>query len=84
MKRKIKYADLRELNGEPIGKLGAPVNLDFLPAPEQVRRSLKTVKITVELAPDSLDYYRRAARRRGEKPAETMRRILHAHALAGA
>ncbi len=84
MKRKTNYADLRELNGEPIGKLGAPVTLDFLPAPEQVRRSLKTVKITVELAPASLDYYRRAARQRGETPAETIGRILHAHALVGA
>jgi len=84
MKRKIAYADLDELNGEPIGKLGAPVNLDFLPSPEQVRRTLRTVKVTVSLEPASLDYYRRQARRRGEKPAEIMRRILQAHALAEA
>lgn len=84
MKRKIVYADLDELNGEPIGKPGAPVKLDFLPSPEQVRQTLRTVKVTVSLAPASLDYYRRQARRRGEKPAEIMRRILQAHALAEA
>ena len=84
MKRKIAYADLDELNGEPIGKPGMPVKLDFLPSPEQVRRTLRTVKVTVSLAPASLDYYRRQARRRGEKPAEIMRRILQAHALAEA
>lgn len=84
MKHTTKYADLHELNGEPIGKLGAPVRLGFLPSPEQVRRDLKTVKVTVELEPASLDYYRREARRRGETPARMMRRILRAHALAGA
>ena len=84
MKRKIAYTDLRELNGEPIGQPGAPVALDFLPSPEQVRRSFKTIKVTLELEPTSLDYYRREARRRRETPAQTMRRILRAHALAGA
>jgi len=84
MKRKINYADLGELNGEPIGKPGAPVKLDFLPSPEQVRQTLRTVKVTVTLDPSSLDYYRRRARRQGEKPAELMRRVLQAHALAEA
>ncbi len=84
MKRKIVYADLRELNGEPIGKPGAPVRLDFLPSPEKVRRAFKTVKVTVDIEASSLDYYRRAARRRGEAPAKLMRRVLRAHALADA
>jgi hypothetical protein len=64
MKRKITYADLDELNGEPIGKPGAPVTLDFLPSPEQVRQNFRTVKVTLSLEPASLDYYRRQARRR--------------------
>ncbi len=84
MKRKIAYTDLRELNGEPIGAPGAPVNLDFLPSPAQVRRAFKTVKVTVDLEPASLDYYRREARRRRETPAQTMRHILRAYALAEA
>lgn len=42
MKQKINYTDLVELNGEPIGKMSEPVNLDFLPNPEQVRQSLRT------------------------------------------
>lgn len=84
MKRKISYPDLDELNGEPIGTPGAPVTLDFLPSPEQVRQTLRTVKVTVDLEPASLDYYRRAARRRRESPAALMRRVLQAHALAGA
>ncbi len=84
MKRKINYDDFDELNGEPIGKLGAPVELDFLPSPEQVRCSLKTVTVSVELEPSSVEYYRREARRRGETPPQVMRRILRAHALAGA
>ncbi|MDQ6631991.1 MAG: CopG family transcriptional regulator [Verrucomicrobiota bacterium] len=84
MKRKIPYADLDELNGEPIGKPGAPVNLVFLPSPEQVHRSIKPIKVTVELEPTSLDYYRREAKRRGETPAKIMRRILRAHAIAEA
>ncbi len=80
-KRKIAYADLDELNGEPIGKPGAPVKLDFLPSPEQVRQGFRTVKVTVSLEPSSLDYYRRQAKRRRETPAEVMRRVLQAHAL---
>jgi hypothetical protein len=84
MKRKIAYADLDELNGEPIGKPGAPVKLDFLPSPEQVRQSFRTVKITLLLESSSLDYYRRQARHRRETPAEVMRRVLQAHALAEA
>jgi hypothetical protein len=84
MKRKIAYTDLAELNGEPIGKPGAPVRLDFLPSPEQVRRAFQTVKVTVALETSSFDYYRREARRRGEAPAKLMRRVLRAHALAGA
>ena len=71
MKRKIAYADRRELNGEPIGTPGVPVDLDFLPTPVQVRRTLKTFKVTVDLEPASVAYYRREARRRGETPAET-------------
>ena len=84
MKRKIHYADLDELNGEAIGKPGAPVKLDFLPSPEQVRQTLRAIKVTVNLEPSSLDYYRRQAKRRGETPAEIMRRVLQAHALVEA
>lgn len=83
MKRKIKYADLRELNGERLGPPGAPVRLDFLPSPDRVRRTLKTVKITLKLEPTSLAYYRREAGRHGETPAAMMHRILRAYALAG-
>ena len=81
MKRKIRYANLDELNGEAIGKPGAPVKLDFLPSPEQVRQTLRSLKVTVNLEPSSLDYYRPQAKRRGEPPAEIMRRVLQAHAL---
>ncbi len=81
MKRKITYADLDKLNGEPLGKPGAPVKLDFLPSPERVRQSLRAVKVTVSLEPSSLDYYRRQAKRRGETATEIMRRVLQAHAL---
>ncbi|MCU0785610.1 MAG: hypothetical protein MUF81_16515 [Verrucomicrobia bacterium] len=84
MKRRIKYADLAQINGEPLGPPGAPVRLDFLPSPEQVRQTLRTVKITVSLEPVSVEYYRRQARRRGQSPAELMRRVLEAHALVEA
>ena len=36
----------------------------------------RAVKVTVSLEPSSLDYYRRQAKRRGETPAEVMRRIF--------
>ena len=84
MKRTIKYADATEMNGEPLGEPGAPVRLDFVPSPEQARRTLKTVRVVVELEPTSLAFYRREAKRRGEPAASTMSRILRAHALAGA
>jgi hypothetical protein len=84
MKRKIKYVDLDELNGESLGPPGAPVRLDFLPSPDQVRQTLRTVKVTVSLEPISLEYFRRQARRRGQSPSEVMRGVLEAHALAGA
>lgn len=84
MKRKIRYVDWKELNGEPLGNPGPPVRLDFLPSPEQVRRSLQAVPVTISLAPSSLAYFQRLARRRKESPTDLMRRILEAHALAGA
>jgi hypothetical protein len=84
MKRKIRYVDWKELNGERLGPPGPAVRLDFLPAPEQVRRCLQTVPVTISLAPSSLAYFQRLARRRNETPAELMQRILEAHALAGA
>jgi hypothetical protein len=84
MKRRINYADLDDLNGEPLGPPGAPVRLDFLPSPEEVRQTMRTVKVTLSLEPGSLEYYRRQARRRRQSPSELMRRVLEAHALAGA
>jgi hypothetical protein len=49
MKQKIKYADMTEMNGEPVGKPGTPVHLDFLPGAAQIRRALQPVKVTIEL-----------------------------------
>jgi hypothetical protein len=60
------------------------VRLHFLPSPEQVRQSLRTVKVTLSLEPVSVEYSRRQARRRGQSAAELMRRVLEAHAPAGA
>ena len=84
MKRKIRHADLTELNGEPLGEPGPPVTPAFVPSPARVRQLLKTAAVTLGLEAGSLAYYRREARRRGETPAALMRRVLHAHALADA
>lgn len=84
MKRKIRYVDRKELNGEPLGSPGRPIRLDSLPRPEQVRHCLQVIPITISLAPTSRACFQRLARRRKESPAELMRRILEAHAPAGA
>ncbi|MDW8307966.1 MAG: hypothetical protein RMK20_01180 [Verrucomicrobiales bacterium] len=83
MKRKIKYVDLDELNSERLGLPGSPVKLDFLPSPEQVRKALREVKVTISLPARSFRYYEREARRRRQSPAELMQRVLETHARVG-
>jgi len=52
-KSSIKYTD------EPIGKL--KVVSDFLPSPENLVLKEKTVKITLSLTKDSIDFFKKEA-----------------------
>lgn len=52
-KRKIKYTD------EPIGKL--QVIPDFLPSPEDLVLKAETVKITLSLTKESVEFFKKKA-----------------------
>lgn len=52
-KRKIKYAS------EPIGKV--KIISDFLPSPSELVLKEETVKITISLTKDSLDFFKKEA-----------------------
>ncbi len=53
MKKKIKYTDGTLRMGERVK--------DFLPPPSQLVKKEKTVKVTLELTEDSVDFFKRQA-----------------------
>lgn len=66
-KKEIKYTD------EPIGEIKV-VN-DFLPHPEQLVLKEKTVKVTLALSKDSVDFFKKIAKEQ-ESHYQTMIRAL--------
>lgn len=74
MNSKIKYVD------EPI-KPGEPVE-DFLPPPEELALKQETVKVTISLSRESVDFFKAHAKRFGTPYQKMIRRLLDAYARA--
>lgn len=74
MNAKIKYR-----NG-PIGEL--EVVDDFLPPPEELAFSEKTVKVTIALSEESIEFFKAEARKHNTKYQKMIRRLLDAYTRA--
>ncbi len=74
MNAKIKYTD------EPI----SPVKVipDFLPAPEELALKEDTVKITITLSKESVDFFKQEAKKHHTQYQKMIRRLLDAYTLA--
>ena len=74
MTAKIKYTD------EPIGPLR--VLEDFLPSPEELAFREDTVKVTISLSRESIEFFKREAKRHHTPYQKMIRRLLDAYARA--
>jgi predicted DNA binding CopG/RHH family protein len=74
MNAKIKYKK------GPIEEL--EVIEDFLPAPEELAFSEETVKVTIALSQESIDFFKAEARKHNTKYQKMIRRLLDAYTRA--
>ena len=74
MSAKIKYTD------EPIGPL--KVVPDFLPSPEELAFKEDTVKITITLSRESVEFFKKEAKRHHIQYQKMIRRLLDAYTQA--
>jgi hypothetical protein len=73
MSTKIKYTD------EPIGPL--KVVPDFLPAPEELAFKEDTVKVTIALSRESVEFFKKEAEKHHTQYQKMIRRLLDAYTL---
>jgi hypothetical protein len=71
MSAKIKYTD------EPIGPL--KVVPDFLPSPEELAYKEDTVKITITLSTESVEFFKQEAKKHHVQYQKMIRRLLDAY-----
>ena len=74
MSAKTKYTD------EPIGPL--KVVPDFLPSPEELAFKEDTVKITIALSKESVEFFKQEAKRHHVQYQKMIRRLLDAYTQA--
>jgi predicted DNA binding CopG/RHH family protein len=74
MSRKIQYTD------EPMGKLR--VIEDFLPSPEQLAVTEESVKVTITLSKESVEFFKSEARKHNTQYQRMIRRLLDAYTQA--
>jgi predicted DNA binding CopG/RHH family protein len=74
MNRKAKYSN------EPIGDL--KVIQDFLPAPEALAFKEDTVKVTITLSKESVEFFKKAAKKHHTPYQKMIRRLLDAYTMA--
>jgi len=74
MSAKIKYTD------EPIGPL--KVVPDFLPAPEELAFKEDTVKVTITLSKESIEFFKQEARKHHTQYQKMIRKLLDVYTLA--
>lgn len=68
MKKKINYTD------EPMGKIS--IATDFLPSPKELVLKDKTVKVTIALSKNSVDYFKKEAKKHNTQYQKMIRRLL--------
>ena len=68
MKKKIKYSD------EKLGKI--EIVDDFLPKPEELVFKEDTVKVTINLNRNSIEFFKKIARENGTKYQKVIRNLL--------
>ncbi|MCI0505983.1 MAG: CopG family transcriptional regulator [Gammaproteobacteria bacterium] len=73
MSAKIKYTD------EPIGPL--KVVPDFLPAPEELVFKEDTVKVTIALSKESVEFFKQEAEKHHTQYQKMIRRLLDIYTL---
>ncbi len=71
MNVKIKYTD------EALGKV--EVIADMLPSPEQLAFKEDMVKVTISLSKNSVDFFKREAKKHDTKYQQMIRRLLDAY-----
>ncbi|MEH6611251.1 MAG: hypothetical protein V7696_17905 [Halioglobus sp.] len=74
MSKKIQYTD------EPMGKLR--VVEDFLPSPEQLAVTEESVKVTITLSKESVEFFKSEARKHNTQYQRMIRRLLDAYTQA--
>ena len=74
MNAKIKYTD------EPLGPM--EVIEDFLPPPEKLAFAEETVKVTIALSKESVDFFKREAKKHDTQYQRMIRRLLDAYTRA--
>ena len=74
MSAKIKYTD------EPIGPL--IVAPDFLPAPEELAFKEDTVKVTIALSKESVEFFKREAKKHHTQYQKMIRSLLDVYTRA--
>ncbi|VAW75194.1 conserved hypothetical protein [hydrothermal vent metagenome] len=74
MNAKTKYTD------EPIGKV--KVIPDFLPAPEELAFKEDSVKVTISLSKESVDFFKAQAKKHHTQYQKMIRRLLDVYTLA--
>lgn len=70
--------DKKTLSDEPRGSLRRVV--DFLPAPDELLPKEETVKITISVDTDTIDFFKQSARENGTKYQRMMREVLKGYA----
>lgn len=73
MSRKTNYTD------EPIGPL--KVVPDFLPAPEELVFNEDTVKVTIALSRESVEFFKQEAKKHHTQYQKMIRKLLDAYTL---
>ena len=76
MKKKIKYTD------EPI-ELGKTVK-DFLPPPGELALKEKTVRVTINLNEDSINFFKKEAKKLGVPYQKLIRKVVDLYAVHNA
>jgi predicted DNA binding CopG/RHH family protein len=72
-KQKVKYTD------EPIGKI--KIISDFLPNPEELALKEETVKITISLTKESIDFFKEQAETYHTNYQKMIRQLLAQYAI---
>lgn len=72
MKKKIKYTD------EPMDKVR--VVSDFLPSPEELASKDETIKVTIALSKNSVEFFKNEAQKYNTQYQKMIRRLLDEYA----